>query len=333
MGIPAFFDSFKALPAGDGMVYLAPQLQGRIFASLDGEVLHRFDAALAEDPSPDDFNNLGGNSLWPAPEGGEFAFNYPADGSPWRVQAGINSAKSHLSGDGTAMSRTVALENRKGVRSELLHLREVSPRKGFGAEFGLREVVYSSRDTLRLTVPLPADSFLVAAWSLEQFDLGKNITAFGTLARSAKLNDDFYGDIAANTRYVPGGFVFSLAGVEKLQIGVPENAGCTMIGAWLPERELLILRRIVSCGEGRRINFADNEQPQGVFSAADAYSVFYGAGAKFFELETLAPVQFDAGLRTTGSVLESETHFYRGPRQQIAAMLKDRFDFDLDMIY
>ena len=46
MGIPAFFDSFKALPAGDGAVYLAPQLQGRIFASLDGEVLHRFDAAL-----------------------------------------------------------------------------------------------------------------------------------------------------------------------------------------------------------------------------------------------------------------------------------------------
>ena len=132
MGIPAFFDSFRKLPAGDGAVYLAPQLQGRIFAELDGEVLHRFDAELAEDPSPDDFNNLGGNSLWPAPEGGEFAFNYPADGSPWRVQAGINSAVSKLSADGTAMSRVIALENRKGVRSELLHLREVSPRSGFG---------------------------------------------------------------------------------------------------------------------------------------------------------------------------------------------------------
>ena len=333
MGIPAFFDRFRKLPAGDGAVYLAPQLQGRIFAALDGEVLHRFDAALAENPSPDDFNNLGGNSLWPAPEGGEFAFNYPADGSPWRVQAGINSAKSHLSGDGTAMSRIIGLENRKGVRSELLHLREVSPRKGFGKEYGLREVVYASRDTLRLTVPLPADSFLVAAWSLEQFDLGENITAFGTSAPGAKLNGDFYGGIAANTRYVPGGFVFKLAGEEKLQIGVPESAGCTVIGAWLPERELVILRRIVDCGEGRRINFADNDQPNGVFSAADAYSVFYGAGAKFFELETLAPVQFDAGLRTTGSVLESETHFYRGGRQRIAAMLKARFDFDLDMIY
>ena len=88
---------------------------------------------------------------------------------------------------------------------------------------------------------------------------------------------------------------------------------------------------IVGCGEGRRINFADNDQVQGVFSAADAYSVFYGAGAEFFELETLAPVQFDAGLRTTGSVLESETHFYRGPQRQIASLLKDRFDFDLDM--
>ena len=333
MGIPAFFDRFPKLPSGDGAVYLAPQLQGRIFASLDGELLHRFDAELAQNPSPDDFNNLGGNSLWPAPEGGEFAFNYPANGSPWRVQPGINSAVSKLSSDGTAMSRTIALENRKGVRSELLHLREVSIRSGFGAEYGLKEIVYSSRDTLRLTVPLPADSFLVSAWSLEQFDLGENITAFGTLATGTKLNGDFYGDIAPNTRYVPGGFVFKLAGDEKLQIGVPESAGCTMIGAWLPERELVILRRIVGCGEGRRINFADNEQPGGVFSAADAYSVFYGAGAKFFELETLAPVQFDAGLRTTGSVLESETHFYRGPRKQVAALLKERFNFDLSMVY
>ena len=333
MGIPAFFDSFKVLPAGDGKVYLAPQLQGRIFASLDGEVLHRFDAELAAHPLPDDFNNLGGNSLWPAPEGGEFAFNYPADGSPWRVQAGINSAVSQLSADGTAMSRTIALENRKGVRSEVLHRREVAPRPGFGKEYGLREVVYSCRDTLRLTFPLPADSFLVSSWSLEQFDLGKNITAFGTLGPGAKLNGDFYGDIAPNTRYVPGGFVFKLAGEEKLQIGVPESAGCTMIGAWLPERELVILRRIADCGAGRRINFADNDQKDGVFSAADAYSVFYGAGAKFFELETLAPVQFDEALRTTGSVLESETHFYRGSRRQIAAMLKARFNFDLDMIY
>ena len=333
MGIPAFFDRFKKLPAGDGAVYLAPQLQGRIFASLDGEVLHRFDAELAAHPSPGDFDNLGGNSLWPAPEGGEFAFNYPADGSPWRVQDGINKAVSSLSADGTAMSRTIALENRKGVRSELLHLREVSPRKGFGAEYGLREVVYASRDTLRLTIPIPADSFLVSAWSLEQFDLGKNITAFGTLGPGASLNGDFYGDITGNTRYVPGGFVFALAGEEKLQIGVPESAGCTVIGAWLPERELVILRRIVSCGEGRRINFADNEQPDGVFSAADAYSVFYGAGAKFFELETLAPVQFDTGLHTTGSVLESETHFYRGGRKRIAALLKARFNFDLSMVY
>ena len=332
--IPDIFHKFGKLPAGDGAVYLAPQLQGRIFASLDGEVLHRFDAALAENPSPDDFNNVGGNSLWPAPEGGEFAFNYPADGSPWRVQPGINSAVSHLSADGTAMDRVITLENRKGFRAELLHRREVAPKTGYGKAYGLREAVYSSRDTLRLTLPVAADSFLVSAWSLEQFDLGGTITAFGTLAPGAKLNGDFYGDIAPRTKYLPGGgFTFALAGREKLQIGVPESAGCTVIGAWLPERELAILRRIAGCGEGKRINFADNEQPGGVFSAADMYSVFYGAAAGFFELETLAPVQFDGALRTTGSVLESETHFYRGARERIAALLKERFNFDLTMVY
>ena len=332
MNIPAIMRECRRLPAGNGEVYLAPQWQGRIFASLDGMMVHRFDAELAADPSPDEFNNLGGNSLWPAPEGGEFAFNYPPDGAPWRVQAGINSARSRLSADGTAMSRVITLENRRGFRSEVLHHREVTVKSGFGAKYRLHEVVYASRDTLRLDLPLAADSFLISSWSLEQFDLGAGAVAFGTLEPGAELNGDFYGDIAPYTDRVPGGFRFRLAGEQKLQIGVPESAGCRMIGAYLPERDLLILRRIVGCGAGRRINFADNEQPGGVFSAADAYSVFYGATAGFFELETLAPVQFDAALRTTGSVLESETHCYRGPRERLAAMLDSEFNFNMEML-
>ena len=76
------------IPCGDGNILVSNTLQGRIMAEIKGTLIHRFEADLAENPDPDNFNNLGGNSLWPAPEGGDFAFNYPPEGD-WYVQEGI----------------------------------------------------------------------------------------------------------------------------------------------------------------------------------------------------------------------------------------------------
>ena len=64
-----------SLKSGSGEVWALPGLQGRIVVTLDGEMLHRFDRDLAENARPGTFNNVGGNSLWPAPEGGPFAFD------------------------------------------------------------------------------------------------------------------------------------------------------------------------------------------------------------------------------------------------------------------
>ena len=72
-----------------GSIIVAPGLQGRIFCTIDGMMVHRLDAALLVNPHADQFNNFGGNSLWPAPEGGPFAFNY-LPGGGWCVQEGVN---------------------------------------------------------------------------------------------------------------------------------------------------------------------------------------------------------------------------------------------------
>ena len=111
--IPSVLDNAAVIPSGNGAVLLSAAMQGRIFAEMDGELLHRLDVPLAEHPS-DSFNNIGGNSLWPAPEGGAFAFNYPADGGPWRVQDGINKVCSRILPGGAAMVKEITLENRKG---------------------------------------------------------------------------------------------------------------------------------------------------------------------------------------------------------------------------
>ena len=326
--IPRILEKCIRIKAGDGEVVLAPALQGRIFAALDGELLHRLDVPLAEHPS-DSFNNLGGNSLWPAPEGGDFAFNYPADGGPWRVQEGINSVPSQVLPDRRTMIREITLENRKGVRAAMLHSRILStPEYGFGKKYGVQELVYCSCDSLELTKPVAADDFLVSAWSLEQFDLTEGAFGFGTVKDCAKaINGDFYGDPEGNLRRAGNSFRFDLRGPDRLQIGLSEKAKPGVIGAYIPEKELAIVRRIVREDAGTRINFADNEQKDGVYSADDKYSIFYGPDARFFEIESLAPVRIVNGM-ATGSRMETETHFYRGPAEKIKELLQQEFNIN-----
>ena len=78
--IPEILLDSRRIQAGDGEIFLTSALQERIFAAMDGEILHRLDLSSVNH-APEEFCNLGGNSLWPAPESGAFAFNYPAVGS------------------------------------------------------------------------------------------------------------------------------------------------------------------------------------------------------------------------------------------------------------
>ena len=330
--VPRILEKCARIKAGDGEIILADALQGRIFAALEGELLHRLDVPLAEHPS-DSFNNLGGNSLWPAPEGGDFAFNYPADGGPWRVQEGINSVQSHLLPDGRGMIREIMLENRKGVSAAMLHSRIIStPEYGFGKKYGVQELAYCSCDSLELTKPVAASEFLLSAWSMEQFDLTDGAFGFGTAKASTKaINGDFYGDPGNNLRWAGDSFRFELRGPDRLQIGISEKAEPGVIGAYIPEKELAIVRRIVREDAGTRINFADNEQKDGVYSADDKYSIFYGPDARFFEIESLAPVRIVNGM-TTGSRMETETHFYRGPAEKIRKLLQQEFNINEEIL-
>ncbi len=329
--IPEILNRAIRIPSGDGTILLSPALQGRIFAAMEGELLHRLDVPLAEHPS-EGFNNLGGNSLWPAPEGGPFAFNYPSNGGPWHVQDGINRVPAELLPDGRGMQKKISLENRKSVVAELIHRRQIFPCDApRAARYGVKSCVYRALDSLELVRPLPAEDFLVSAWSLEQFDLTPGAFAIGTADPvPGAVNCDFYGDPGEKLVRKGRSFGLMFGGPDRLQIGISEKAAPGFIGACVPEKNLLILRRIRRADAGRRINFADNEQPNGVYSADDMYSVFYGPDARFFEVETLAPVRIAGGF-TTGSAMETETHFYRGSKQQICDLLTNEFNFNTEV--
>ena len=311
--------------AGDGTVFVSGELQGRVFAELDGRLLHRLDVALAANPSPAEFNNLGGNSLWPAPEGGPFAFNYPPDGGAWYVQEGINAVPAQPLADGFGVEKTIRLVNRKGVEGEMCYCRVVTPKETtFAPKYGLKGLAYRAEDSLTLREPL-AD-FLLAAWSLEQFDLTPKTFAFGKLAQP-RLHGEFYSDPTPHIDWADGCFRFRFTANERLQVALPETATPEYVGAIIPETNLLIIRKICDCDQGVRIDIADNDQPRGPFAECDAYSIFYGPDARFFELETIAPVQRDAEGRTVGSRLVSETQFYQGAIEDLKSLLVREFGF------
>lgn len=317
-----------------GRVTLDGRLQGRILAEIDGETLHRFDRKLAEHPSPDDFNNIGGNSLWPAPEGGAFAFNYL--GGDWLVQPGVNTAESaeRILPDGTLYcERLVPLSNRRGARFEVAFRRKVRPRPL--AELlrgsGLRGVGYREEDVLEFSEPQSPERAIIGAWSLEQFPKTPETLAFGRVTvgdACAAVNPDYYADPCPSMTFSGPDFTFRLGGTARIQIGLAATGRCEFIGALVPELELLVLRRTPYQADGRYFNIADNAQPGGIYSAADQYSIFNGADLGFFELETIAPAQFAKGM-VTASRLSSETMIFKGRPDALMRLLERRLDFHL----
>jgi hypothetical protein len=319
------------MPAGDGFVAIAHALQGRIFCELGGEIVHRFDAALAAAPAAEAFNNIGGNSLWPGPEGGEHAFNYPPGAGDWYVQAAINSqaTQSEESAPGILVaSKRICLQNRQGATGQFSYRRSVSalPSQNLSESYGLSCVAYSCVDELCAQDIKPSSEMLFCAWSLEQFPGCEGIIAFGRTEGDAAstINCDYYGDPGSRLHCEGQLFRLALGGRERFQIGVAQRSRPKLIGAYDPQRGLLIIRRIgVISGRGLYFNIADNEQPQGPFSAEDSYSIFNGGELDFFELESIAPLLCDSEGRGVRSTLCTDSLIFKGSPEQLGRCLEE----------
>ncbi len=315
------------LEAGNSAVHVSPGLQGRIFCTINGQLIHRLDEEKLANPVPNAFNNLGGNSLWPAPEGGLFAFNYPPDGSGWYVQEGIASSPARIVSEDAltaTIRKDILLINRKGTAASVEFIRTVSLRADSLWASDLPDDIsllhYETEDILSpRSLHAPTD-FLLAAWSLEQFPGGNGVTAFTCVADTANaINADYYGALP-QAPVVDGSLVsVPLGGTDRFQIGIPVAAGPRLIGAIDPTNGYLIIRFTPRC-EGRYFNIADNDQPKGPDSAADMYSVFNGGALGFYELETIAPMQINDS--TVGaSNLKSETLIFTGSENSLKTVM------------
>lgn len=321
----------RGLKSTDGTVYLSPGLQGRIFCSIGDTLIHKLDFAMAANPS-DDFNNIGGNSLWPAPEGGPFAFNYPH--GEWTVQDGINKVCPELtvlSDTDAVMSKEIALINAKGINVELEYRREVHANdiSSLARSCLVKGVSYTSTDTFAARNDYPVKDVLLNAWTLEQFPGAEGVIAFGQFDckdTSKVINDDFYGDPLSRITFAENLFIFRLGGPDRLQIGVKKDCRPVLIGAYDPPRGILIIRK-TKIKEGRYINIADNDQKSGPFSTEDVFSIFNGAALNFFELETIAPMIEKDG-RFDHSTVVSDTFIFKGPKENLAELLVKEYNIN-----
>ncbi|MBI5095079.1 MAG: hypothetical protein HZB26_21920 [Candidatus Hydrogenedentes bacterium] len=317
-----------ALPCGAGDVLVAPSLQGRVFCHLNGELTHRLDVDRLENPVRGEFNNLGGNSLWPAPEGGEFAFNYPHGTGEWYVQKGIaevNPVVTQQDAHAAAIEKNVELVNRRGVSIRIRIQRRITTVEpvSFLQGFDLAGVGYRTEDIFTPEEPLDRQHVLMAPWSLEQFPGADGVISFGKVSNAqTALNLDFYGDPGERITCGTDHFTFRLGGTDRHQIGVKVANAPKCIGALDTNRSLLILR-YTNPQQGVYFNIADNDQSAGPFSAADLYSVFNGGALGFFELETIGAMQVNEN-RVMPSSLVSQTLILRGEMDELKRVLLER---------
>lgn len=317
-----------------GSLLIPPALNGRLFCQLDGELIHRLDVAAMQNPSPEGYDNLGGNSLWPAPEGGPFAYNYLPGSDVWYVQNGISKAIPSVTlhePHRAVVEKRISLTNRNGVCGDLKYRRLVSvseiPPQTNG--YTLHGMCYETEDGFEPLDKFPANGVLLAPWSLEQFPGAEGIVAFGKVADNEDaVNVDFYGDPRDRMARQPWGFTFQLGGVDRHQIGIRVKARPYCIGALDPVRSLLLLRK-AQVQDGLYFNIADNEQPAGPFSAADLYSIFNGGELGFFELETIGAMRTADGCLSTGT-LYSQTVILKGSLEELLRFLSEQEGIQFD---
>ncbi len=323
------------LCTNDGAILVSNKLNGRIFCSIGDELIHQLRDDLARNPNPNEFNNIGGNSLWPAPEGGQFAYNYLGDGK-WQVQDAINrqlSTTVSCNSNAIEIGKDLKLSNNRGADIKMRYQRRIVPAdiSELLSEFKVSGLSYVTDESLTPQEQYPIDQVVIAAWSLEQFPGADGVTAFGRLTGEAAgcINDDFYGNPHPRLSYHGNCFKFELGGAERLQIGIKAASRPELIGSYSPARGILAIRMTPERTDGKYLNIADNEQKNGLYSAADSFSIFNGAGElNFHELETIAPMNSENGI-LTGSRLHSQTMIFKGTPSQLECLLRKYFKVEV----
>lgn len=152
-------------------IIAALDLEGRLFVVVDGRVINRVvPTAIINRSNKEAYLNPGGDALWPAPEGSCFGYEYGT--GKWRVPPSITGAVWQVvsqSADKSVIKAEIDLINncRVGIPCEFERHIEL--------EMNGKNLIQNVTEIIRYIGDkgLGKDEFLLAPWSLCQFDSGK----------------------------------------------------------------------------------------------------------------------------------------------------------------
>jgi hypothetical protein len=201
----------------DNGIIAALDLEGRLFAVISGKVLNRvLPSAIINRSNKTAYLNPGGDALWPAPEGTYFGYEYNTGN--WRVPPSITGS----------VWEVIAQDNNKVVIRAEVDLVNNS-QAGIPCEFERHIEIRMKDNCLVKNVteviryigkkPLHKGEFLLAPWSLCQFDSGPEARIV-----MPPPNDEDIWDIydPSNSQRHPdnGSYVINPNTLKRFQLGL-----------------------------------------------------------------------------------------------------------------
>lgn len=282
--------------SGNLAAVIAPDLEGRIYCALDGEIVSRVNLnAVRGHSGPAGYINPGGDGLWPAPEGTCFGYEY-ATGS-WRVPPGlVNSRWEVISHNHNFIE--IASE------IDLVNSRQEAIPCVFRRSVTFEGNAFRQLDTIEYigNRVFKEGEFLLAPWSLSQFD--SSDLSYALLPANTEIRD-LYADTTALRASENGCLRVNASKDFRWQIAVGSET--PVISLVLPRAGIKITRSTAELPNGQRfIDIADAAPDTKPADKGVRYSV-YNDPSGFMEIESVGGCTVEL---TRGTLLTLDTTTY-----------------------
>jgi len=201
-------------------VIAALDMEGRLFTIVNNKIINRVvPSAIINRSNKNAYQNPGGDALWPAPEGTSSGYEYTT--GTWRVPPSVTGAVwevTYQSPDRTVIRAEIDLVNNQqtGIPCEFERIIEIKLiEKG---------VIQTVTEIIRYTgtKKLEKGSFLLAPWSLCQFDSGTR----GKVIMPPPAKEDiwdFYEPSEAQRRLCNDLYIIETKTDKRFQVGLSQN--------------------------------------------------------------------------------------------------------------
>ena len=220
-------------------VIIALDMEGRLFTVLNGEVQNRVNfEAIKGQSTRNQYLNPGGDGLWPAPEGTTLGYQYPT--GEWRVAPGLRAARylvTEWAENSATVTAEVDLVNNRGIGIPTLFKRQISiePDQNAITVHVMESITYIGHK------PLSGGDYLLAPWSLCQFDCGSGCEVVFPCKDKSAVWDLYDQENKTPLIWEQGICRATTNGTHRYQIGIGEEV------PWIefrdPRRNLVVHRK------------------------------------------------------------------------------------------